>query len=165
MEVRHAIAQADDRERISNQAVSIKRAQHLPAGMRGHHEHRRGLHFQVLLPPDRALQLHTAVVLFERLALAHLDVSAHFRACAFTSSLIRGFPSAFFVASQRASISSRGRSLNARPDSSASASIARKRRENLALALLSAISGSTCKNRARFIAANSKSPISSSIPI
>src|SRR5438105_1906030 len=164
MQVRGAVAQAHDRQGIANQAAMLERAKHLAARMRRHHKQRGGLDFQVRLTPDLPLEFHATMELLQRLELAHNDVSAHLRACAFSSSLASDFPSASFAASHSASISSRGRPLNSRPDSRAKASIARNLRENFAFAFFSAISGSTCKNRARFTAANRKSPISSSIP-
>src|SRR6266566_3113806 len=114
MEIRHALPQAGDRQRVADHAAVCKCTQHL-------------------------------------------------RAWALANSRLHAFPSASFVASHRVSISSRERFLNSRPDSRARASIARTRRENFRLAFLSAISGSTSRNRARFTAANSRSPISSSI--
>src|SRR5690242_103061 len=169
MQVRCAIPQTDHRERVADHAVVIKRPEDLPSGVRRHHERCDWLNFQVCFAPNLALESHATLKLLELLAFANLDARAHFRACAFASS--PGTPiagsasgsSAPFAASQRASISSRGRSLNSRPDSRARASMARNRRENFAFAFFSAISGSTCTNRARFTAANKKSPISSSI--
>src|SRR5690242_1902090 len=162
MQVRHAIAHTDHRERVADQPGAIKRSQYLPPGLRRHHERRDWLNLQVCLAPNLALELHTTLKLLELLALADLDWAAHFRVCSFASSRNGDCPSAFFVAPQSASISSLGRSLNSRPDLRARASIARNRLENFALAFFNAISGSTCKNRARFTAANSRSPISSS---
>src|SRR5256885_4281327 len=39
MEVSNAVTQANHRERVSHQAVTIKSAQHFAAGMRGHNKH------------------------------------------------------------------------------------------------------------------------------
>src|SRR5712664_214642 len=131
--------------------------------MRGHNKHGSRLDFQVGFSPNLALELHATMEFIETLALPNDDLLAHCFACAALISGERDFPSDFFAASQNASISSRGRSLNSRPFFRASPSMARNRRENFALAFLSAISGSIFRNRERFTAAKSKSPSSSSI--
>src|SRR5215469_6946684 len=163
MEIRHAVPQACDRQGVGDHAAVFKRTQDLAAGVRGHHEHGDRLNLQIRLAPDLPLEFHAALKFLELLAFAHLNVRAHWRACPFANSRTNGFPSACFVASHRASICSRERFLNSRPDSRARSSMARNRRANFAFAFLSAISGSTSRNRARFTAANSRSPISSSI--
>src|SRR5215469_324769 len=163
MQIRHTIAYPNHGERIANHAATIERAKHLPARVRRYNKRRDRLDFQIRLTPNQALEFHATLKVLELLALADPDPSAHFRACAFASSRVADSPSASFVPSQRASISSRRRSLNSRPDSRARASIARNRCENFALAFFRAISGSTCRNRAKFTAANKKSPISSSV--
>src|SRR5215472_1986795 len=162
MEIGRASTQANLREGITDHPAAIKRPKYLASRVCGNDKHGYGLDFQVRLAPNLALQLHTTMELLQLFAFPDLYALAHFLAWAFTNFPIGDFLSAFFVASQRASICSRGRSLNSRPDLRASASIARNRRENFAFAFFSAISGSTCRNRARFTAANSKSPISSS---
>src|SRR6516225_690337 len=163
MEIRHVVLQARNRQGVGDHAAVFKRAQDLAASMRGHHEHGDRLDLQIRLAPDLPLEFHAAVKFLELLAFAHLNVQAHWRACRLANSRTNGFPSASFVASHRASICSRERFLNSRPDSRARFSMARNRRANFAFAFLSAISGSTSRNRARFTAANSRSPISSSI--
>src|SRR5207245_2409866 len=160
---RHTRCYRDWSSDVCSSDLVCKCTQHLPARMCGHHEHGDRLHLQIRLAPDLALEFHATVEFLERLAFAHQDVPAHLRAWALANSRLHAFPSASFVASHRVSISSRERFLNSRPDSRARASIARTRRENFRLAFLSAISGSTSRNRARFTAANSRSPISSSI--
>src|SRR5258708_2054713 len=131
--------------------------------MHGDHKQSARLDFQVSFSPDRALQIHATMEIIEALALPNDDFRAHCFDCAPLVSGNRGFPSAFLMVSQSVSISSRGRSLNSWPSFRASLSISRKRRENFALALLSAISGSIFKKRERFTAAKSKSPSSSSV--
>src|SRR5713101_8279 len=159
MQVNAIFAKADQRQRISHQPFAVERPQDLSPGDRRHHEHRHRLHFQVRLAPNLALQVHARLELFQRRALSHNDALAH-RFCA--ASLSASSLSRRFAASHNDSISIRGTFSKARPLARASRSISRNLRENFAFAFFSAISGSTCRNRARFTAANSKSPISSS---
>src|SRR2546426_9708451 len=163
MEVWHAVTQANDRERVAHQTVAVKCTQHLTAGIRGDDKHRARLDFQVGFSPNRALEIDTMMEVIEALAFPNDDFLAHCFVCAPLFSGNRGFRSAFLVASQSASISSRGRSLNSRPFFRASLSISRNRRENFVLAFLRAISGSIFKNLDRLTAAKSRSPSSSSI--
>src|SRR2546427_231608 len=158
-----ATTRADDRERVPHQTLAVKGPQPLTAGMRGDDKHSARLDFQVGFSPNRALEIDTMMEVIEALAFPNDDFLAHCFVCAPLFSGNRGFRSAFLVASQSASISSRGRSLNSRPFFRASLSISRNRRENFVLAFLRAISGSIFKNRERFTAAKSKSPSSSSI--
>src|SRR6202171_993167 len=162
MQVRNAVTKPNDRERVSHQAFAIESAKHLAAGMRGDDKHGSRLDFQVGFSPNLALELHATMEFIETFALPSDDLLAHCFAGAALISSECGFPSDFFAASQNASISSRGRSLNSRSFFRASLSMARNRRANFALAFLSAISGSIFKNRDRFTAAKSKSPNSSS---
>src|SRR6266852_7005131 len=163
MEVRYAIAKADHREREAHHTVAIESAQHFTAGMRGDHKHGGRLDFQVGFSPYLSLEVHATAEVIEAFALSNGDLPAHcFDGAPFIAGE-GGFPSGFFAASHKASISSRRRSLNSRPSFRAIRSMARNRRENFALAFLSAISGSIFKNRERFTAAKSKSPSSSSI--
>src|SRR5229473_2616961 len=163
MEVRYAITKADHRERIAHQAVAGECTQRLAAGMRSNHKHGGRLNFQVGFSPYLSLEVHATAEVIEAFALSNGDLPAHcFDGAPFIAGE-GGFPSGFFAASHKASISSRRRSLNSRPSFRAIRSMARNRRENFALAFLSAISGSIFKNRERFTAAKSKSPSSSSI--
>src|SRR5713226_2889063 len=163
MQVGHAASQASDRERIAHQAVAGECTQRLAAGMRSNHKHGGRLNFQVGFSPDPSLEFDATMELLDPFALSNNNLLAHgFAGVPFAAGNF-GFPSDFFAFSQNSSISSRGRSLNCRPFFRASASMERNRRENFALAFLSAISGSIFKNRERFTAANSKSPSSSSI--
>src|SRR5260370_15291647 len=163
MQVGNAVTQANNRERVAHQTVAGKCAQHFPAGMRGHYKHRSRLDFQVGFSPNLALEIHATMEFIQTLALPNGDLLAHCFAGVPLISGTRGFPSAFFAASQNASISSRGRFLNSRPLFRASPYRARNLRKNFALAFLSAISGSIFKKRERFTAAKNKSPSSSSI--
>src|SRR5690349_19911056 len=122
--------------------------------VRGNNKRGYGLYLHLRFSPYLVLKLHATEDLLQSLAFSDLYALPHFLDCVFAISPTNDFPSSFFVASQRASLSSRGRSLHSRPDSRANTSIARKRRENFAFAFLSAISGSTCRKRERFIAAN-----------
>src|SRR5260370_28491382 len=131
--------------------------------MRGDHKHSAGLDFQVGFSPNRALQIHATMEIIKALAFPNDDFLAHCFVCAPLISANRRFPSAFLVASQSASISARGRSLNSRPFFRASLSISRKRRENFALAFFRAFSGSIFKKRKRFTPAKIKSPRTSSV--
>src|SRR5256884_3627331 len=163
MEIRQAFTQANHRQRVAHQVGAVESPQHFTARMRGDHKHGSRLDLQVAFPPDLALEIHATVEVIETLAFPNDDLLAHCFVAAQLISGKRGFPSDFFAASQNASISSRGRSLNSRPFFRASLSMARNRRENFALAFLRAISGSIFKNRERFTVAKSKSPSSSSI--
>src|SRR2546430_1400974 len=163
MEVRNAVAQSHHRERVAHQPVAIECAQHFPSGMPGDHKHRRRLNLQVGLPPNLALKVHATMKFVEALAFPDDNPLAHLFVCTPLSSAECGFSSDLFAASHNSSIFSRGRSLNSRPVSRASLSMARNRRANFVLAFLSAISGSTFKNLERFTAAKSKSPNSSSV--
>src|SRR6266849_4923590 len=159
MQVDGIFAKADKRQRISHQPLAVERPQNLPSGNRCHHEHRHRLHFQVRLAPNLALQVHARLELFQRRAPSHNDALAH-RFCA--APLSPSSLSRRFAASHNDSISIRGTFSKARPLARASRSISRNLRENFAFAFFSAISGSTFRKRARFTAAKSKSPISSS---
>src|SRR6266849_3378296 len=163
MEVGHAIAKSDHCQGIAHQTAAIEHAEHLAAAVGRDDEHRGGFHFQVRFAPDFTLEVHTLMKLLELLAFADNDFRTH----RLVRAPLMAFPSDFapilLVESHSASISSRGRSWNSWPPSRARCSIARKRRENFALAFFKAISGSTFKNRERFTAAKSKSPSSSSI--
>src|SRR5260370_22979829 len=52
MEVSNAVAQANDRERIANQAVAIATTKNLAATVRGADEHCDRRHFQIRFPPN-----------------------------------------------------------------------------------------------------------------
>src|ERR1700730_238526 len=156
---RPAVAPSAHRQGVADEFTAHKRAQDLATGIRCHDEHGRRLDLQVLFTPDFALQLHTVMEFRQSVALSHDDASAH-RRC--SASLAENFSSPRFAESQRASISPREISWNRRPVSEARRSISRKRRRNFALAFFKAISGSTCRKRARFIPANNRSPSSSS---
>src|SRR6266404_6999580 len=159
------------RQRVSHQLAAVECPQHLSAGNRRHHEHRHRLGFQVRFAPDFALQLHTRAKFLECATLSNYDSFAPLR---FLRAGIHRFPatsprplserpvSERLVASHSLSFSSRGTSAKVPPLSAARRSISRNRCENFALAFFSAISGSTSKKRARFTAAKSRSPISSS---
>src|SRR6266851_1864260 len=163
MQVGHAASQASDRERIAHQAVAGECTQRLAAGMRSNHKHGGRLNFQVGFSPDPSLEFDATMELLDPFALSNNNLLAHgFAGVPFAAGNF-GFPSGFFAASHKASISSRRRSLNCRPSFRAIRSMARNRRENFALAFFSAISGSIFRNRERFTAAKSKSPSSSSI--
>src|SRR6266849_2786015 len=159
MQVHGVFPQADQRQRISHQPFAVERSQNLSPGDRCHHEHRHRFYLQVRLAPDLALQSHARFVLFQHSALSHHDAFVH-RFCA--ASLSPSSPSRRFAASHSDSISPRGTFSKARPLALANRSISRNLRENFAFAFFRAISGSTFRKRARFTAAKSKSPISSS---
>src|SRR5712664_999186 len=159
VQVRDATLESDDRERETHETIAIERAQHFPARMRGDDEQRGRLNLQVRFSPNFALQVHATMKFIEAFAFANNNIRAHRLARAPLRSI---FCSVRLARSQSASISSRGRFLNSRPPSRASFSMERNLRENFALAFFRAISGSTFRNRARFTAAKSKSPSSSS---
>src|SRR5690349_6888993 len=163
MQVRYTVAQSNHGERVAHQPVAVEGAQHFPAGVRSDHKRRCRLNLQVGFPPNLTLKFHATMKLIEVLAFPDDDPLAHPFVCDPIICGKRVCASDFFAASQNASISSRGRSLNALPDPRASRSMVRNRLVNFALAFLSAISGSTFKNRERFTAAKSKSPSSSSV--
>src|SRR6266852_5880208 len=175
VQIDHPSPQTDHGQRIPHHLFAVKRPQHLSAGKRRHNEHRHRLDLQVGLAPYFALQSDARVKFFQRETLSNGDALDwaprphfprlrlrfavhHFSA----ASLFAAFFSPRLATSQSFSLSARESTVKARPLSAASRSISRKRRANFALAFFNAISGSTCRNRARFTAANSKSPISSS---
>src|SRR2546421_75846 len=61
MEVSNAVTQANHRERVSHQAVTIESAQHFAAGMRGHNKHGSRLDLQVGFSPNLALAFLRAI--------------------------------------------------------------------------------------------------------
>src|SRR5277367_4404727 len=149
-----AIAYAGDGQQKAHERIPGEGAYNLSTGVRGHHEYCGRLNLERLFAPDLALQGHAGVKLFQRVATADYHWRVHGVAP-------RRF-SRCFATSQNFSISSRGTLANSLPPSRAMASIARNREENFPLARLRAISGSIFRKRARFTAAKSRSPISSS---
>src|SRR5437016_2353166 len=115
MEVGNAVTQANHRERVSHQAVTIKSAQHFAAGMRGHNKHGSRLDLQVGFSPNLALELDTTMEIIEALTFPNDDVPGHGFVGAPPITGKYGFPSDFLVWSQNTSICSRGRFLNSRP--------------------------------------------------
>src|SRR4029077_13196469 len=162
MKIDEAVAKADDRHGISNKPLAIERAQDLAASMGCHNKHRRRFDFQLFLTPNLTLQINAEVKLFQARAFPDHDIFAHFLCGASPANPAEVSFSFRFAVSQSASISALGTPSNVDPLSLANCSIARNLLANLAFAFFRAISGSTCTNRARLTAANSKSPISSS---
>src|SRR5271170_196 len=156
------ISNSDKRQGITDQSLPVERAQNLPTRFLRHNKQSRRLDFEVVFSPNFPLQRNAALKFFHPCAFSDDDPFAHqtFRAPAnFAAAPF----SARFAVSQNSSIRSRGTSASAVPLFDAKSSIRRNLEENFALAFFSAISGSTCRKRARFTAANSKSPISSSV--
>src|SRR5580692_699972 len=161
MQKHESIRKSHNRQREPNHPLAVERPQHLPPGLRCHHKQSSRLDLNILFRPNFLLQRHAPVKFRNAFAFSNSDRPAH--------RLLRApadFPaspfSEIFAASQNPSICSRGTSASAFPRSAANFSISRNRAENFAFAFFNAISGSTCKNRATFTAANNKSPISSS---
>jgi hypothetical protein len=77
MEVRQAVPQANDRERVAHQAVAVESPQYFTAGMRGDHKHGSRLDFQVGFSPNLALEIHATMEVIETLALPNDDLLAH----------------------------------------------------------------------------------------
>src|SRR5580698_5627346 len=168
-----AVAVTDDAERVAHEPRSVISAQDLAAGFRGDEEARDRLDFEVFLAPDLPLERNAGFKLGKSRALTYDDAVAH--RCGATLRMpprLETGPTAAACAAfsslaefQSDSFSGRGTSSNLRPREVARRSISWKRRTNLPLARLSAISGSICRNRARLTTAKSRSPSSSSASI
>src|ERR1700722_5443328 len=165
-----AVAVTDDAERVADEAIAVEGAENLAARFRGDEEPRDGLDFEVFLAPDFTLERNARFKLGESCAFAYDDAVAH--RCGATLRMpprLDTGPTAAACATfislaefQSDSFSGRGTSSNLRPRVEATRSISWKRRTNLPLARLRAISGSMCRKRARLTTAKSKSPSSSS---
>src|SRR4029077_8425825 len=162
MEKYRPVCKSHNRQRVSDQPFAVESPQDLPPGFLCHHKQRRGLDFEVFFAPDFLLQCNASLKLLDARAFSDDDLPSHH---ALRASIdFRESPfSARFAASHNSSICSRGTSASAAPLFAASSSIRRNFAENFAFAFFSAISGSTCRKRAKFTAAKSKSPISSSV--
>src|SRR5215467_3245433 len=159
VQIHGAFPQTGHGERKAHQTVTVKRAQYLPAGVLGHHKNRVRHDFQISFAPNLALQGHASAKLSKSLTSTHCELTVHL----FPAGSAGALPcSAAFARSHSDSISSRGTSASLRPDARTTRSIARNREENFAFVRFSAISGSTFRKRAKFTAANSTSPTSSS---
>src|SRR5580698_8115880 len=165
-----AVAVSDDAEGIAHEPRSVISAQDLAAGFRGDEEAGDRLDFEVFLAPDLPLERNAGFKLGKSSALTYDDAVAH--RCGATLRMpprLETGPTAAACAAfnslaefQSDSFSGRGTSANLRPRVAATRSISWKRRTNLPLARLSAISGSMCRKRARLTAAKRRSPSSSS---
>src|SRR5690606_19035612 len=124
----------------------------IAAGDRGGHQRQHAPAADEMQPPRNAVRMLGQV---ERIELAETGELLHVPP-------FQPWCSAALAFAQYPSWASRGKSPSRRPSASAIASIARKRRSNLALARRSAVPGSTFACLARLAQTKSRSPISSS---
>ena len=177
VQVGNPIANSGDRQGVTDQARTFKSAKNLATGVGRHDKGGDRFDFEVGFLPDFPLQRHAKVKFVERLALADDDVRSssvggadagvlRFRGLRFAVGRFLRIACSFFrcVSLRPTTILFPREAFHRMCGHSARAafSISMKRRRNFALAFLSAISGSTCTNLARFTAAKSRSPSSSS---